>query len=152
MDDVINNFNMKDVEEKDINNKYNTLLCSNEYTDGEKVNLEFIYDKNGKKLKKHILNHTEIDLSEEDELSCNSFDLLSGITCSFDKTEEPYKYTIEFNIDDFDDESRKMINDYGNYDYLLSLSMNEAKKYLLEDENYGGMICKIIDENGNVIS
>lgn len=144
---VINNFEQKEKNE----DRNITLLCSNEYEDGEKVELKFIYDSVGKKLKKHILNHTEIDLNEEDEFMCNRFDLLAGIKCSFDKSVKPYKYTIEFNIDEFDDESREILNEYEMYNHLLSLSMMEAKKYLLEDENYSSMICQVFDENGNLI-
>jgi len=144
---VINYFGNKE----GTNNKYITMLCSNEYEDGEKVSLEFVYDNTGKNLKKHKLIHTEIGLSEEDVRFCDRFNLLSGVSCSFQRKSEPYKYTVEINIEEFDEESYEVIYGYEIYSDLLPLSMIDAKKYLLENKSYNGMVCKIIDEKGNVI-
>lgn len=145
-------FNNVPEKEKFEDERYITMICSNEYEDGEKVKLEFIYDFVGKNLKKHVLNHMEKGLNEEDEWFCNRFDLLPGISCSFDNFDAPQQYTIEFNMNELNDESREIINEYGNYSDFLSLSMVETKKYLIEDGDYNGMVCKIIDENGNLIS
>ena len=137
-------------ENKDNNEKYTKLICSNEYEDGESVKIEFTYDFFGKKLKRYTMDHVEIDLNEENQWDCERFNLLSGITCNFDKTNSPYKYTIEFDIAKFDDESRKMIEEI-KYDSLFSLSLIEAKKHLIESEDYSGMICKVLDENNKVV-
>ena len=57
----------------------------------------------------------------------------------------------EFDVEKMDDESLGIINEYATYKNLLSMSMNDTKSQLMNDNNYNGMVCRVIDEKGKVI-
>lgn len=148
-DEEIENKDQKDeVKSKDNNKnqkeKTKTMICRTEYEDGEEVTFEFIYDSKAEKLQKSIIKHKELGLTTADEKQCKQLDKFSGVSCSFDKMSEPYKYTMEFTIAKLDSESREILEDM-DYNFLFSLSMSETKKVV--QNNFDGMTCSIKNEN-----
>lgn len=118
------------------------MICIFAYDDEEHGTFKLTYDRSGEKLKKFVLNHSEF-MDNDDELKCNKYNTLPGISCSFDRATYPYTTIIEIMVDEIDEDSGLVLVEENLLDYL-SYSKKEIKEAITRDND--DMFCFDVGE------